>query len=139
MTTLQTAPMPRTRRVRVDPPGVWPIRNDADYAAAVAAMNCLAVRPEGTLTAQEQARLDVFVELVSAYDGRHAAPHLAGATPLDVLRALMEDHGMTASDLGRLLGNRQTGHDILSGRRALSKRHVRVLCERFHLSPEAFL
>ena len=139
MTTLQTTSVQRTRRVRVDPPGVWPIRSVADYEAAVAAMNRLAVRSEGSLTAQEQARLDVFVELVAAYDARHAALQLAGATPLDVLRALLEEHGMNGSDLGRLLGNRQTGHAILSGQRRLSKRHIRILCERFRLSAEAFL
>lgn len=45
---------------------------------------------------------------------------------------------MNASDLGRLLGNRQTGHAILSGQRPLSKRHISILSERFRLSPEAF-
>lgn len=128
------SPSPTNRR----PDPISKIRSDADYEVAVAAMNRLAVRPEGSLTAQEQARLDVFVELVAAYDARRATPHLAGARPLGVLRALLEKHGMSASDLGRLLGNRQTGHAILSGHRPLSKRRIRILSERFRLSPEAF-
>lgn len=66
------SPSPTNRR----PDPISKIRSDADYEVVVAAMNRLAVRPEGSLTAQEQARLDVFVELVAAYDTRRATPQL---------------------------------------------------------------
>ena len=118
---------------------VWPIHTEEDYDRAVAAMNILAVQPEGSLDPLDQARLDVFTELVAAYDAKHYALQTENVPPLELLQFLMEENGMNESDLGRLLGNRQTGHEILCGRRELSKRHIRILSERFKLSPAAFL
>ena len=60
-------------------------------------------------------------------------------TPLDALKALLAEHGMSASDLGRLLGNRTLGTPILSGRRALSKAHIKKLAEHFKVEPGLFL
>ena len=42
---------------------------------------------------------------------------------------------MTASDLGRLLGNRTLGAAILAGRRNLSKAHIKKLAEHFKVEP----
>ena len=59
-------------------------------------------------------------------------------TPLDALRQLMEEHEMSASDLGRLLGERSLGSKILSGNRSLSKSHIAKLAAHFGASPELF-
>lgn len=118
---------------------VWPIRTNADYDRAVAVVNHLAVYPEGTLSPSDQDRLDIFTELIAAYDDAHFQFGRTRVPPIEMLKSLMEESGMTASDLGRLLGNRQTGHDILTGRRQLSKTHIRKLADHFHLSPEIFL
>ncbi len=44
-----------------------------------------------------------------------------------------------ASDLGRLLGNRSLGSLLLTGRRELSKAHVRLLAEHFKVDAGYFL
>ncbi len=59
--------------------------------------------------------------------------------PLAALKFLVAEHGMTASDLGRLLGNRTTGAAILSGRRSLSKTHIKKLAGHFKVQPGLFL
>ena len=46
---------------------------------------------------------------------------------------------MTASDLGRLLGNRTLGAAILSGQREMSKNHVKNLADHFKVDPALFL
>ena len=46
---------------------------------------------------------------------------------------------LAPQDLGRLLGNRTLGAAILSGKRGLSKLHVKTLAARFKVAPEAFL
>ena len=46
---------------------------------------------------------------------------------------------MNASDLGRLLGQRQLGAKILSGDRDLSKAHIQTLAAHFGVSPAVFL
>ena len=46
---------------------------------------------------------------------------------------------MTASDLGRMLGDRSLGSRVLNGRRRLSKEHIKILCGRFKVSADLFL
>ncbi len=46
---------------------------------------------------------------------------------------------MTASDLGDLLGNRSLGSKLVRGEREPSKTHIRILAERFKVSPAFFL
>ena len=118
---------------------VWPIRTAADYDRAAQVVNKLATMPEGRLSREEQDRLDIFTELIAAYDAVHHRIGTGHLSPVEMVKYLMEQHGLNGSDLGRLLGNRQTGYDILNGRRQLSKAHIRKLAETFHVSPELFL
>ena len=118
-------------------PDVWPIRNEKDYDLAIQVIEKLVLRDD--LSETEQAQLDILTTLVEAYDKEHHSIDLSRVTPIDLLRSLMEDHAMSASDLGRLLGNRSLGSLILNGRRQLSKAHIKKLSERFGLSPAAFL
>jgi antitoxin component HigA of HigAB toxin-antitoxin module len=55
------------------------------------------------------------------------------------LRYVVETAGMSASDLGRLLGNRGLGSTLLSGKRELSKNHICILADHFHLDAAYFL
>lgn len=50
----------------------------------------------------------------------------------------MEESGMNANDLGKLLGHRQLGSAILRGERNPSKKHIKILSEHFHVSPANF-
>ncbi len=59
--------------------------------------------------------------------------------PVENLRFLLKENEMTASDLGRMLGDRSLGSRLLSGERSLSKNHIRVLSERFRVSPALFI
>lgn len=59
--------------------------------------------------------------------------------PIENLRFLLEENDMTASDLGRLLGDRSLGTRVLKGDRALSKSHIKKLSERFRVSPAVFI
>lgn len=126
-----------TGSIRRRRPDVWPIRNEKDYDLAIQAIEKLVLRDD--LSETEQAQLDIFTTLVEAYDKERHSIDPSGVTPIDLLRSLMEDHAMSASDLGRLLGNRSLGSLILNGRRQLSKAHIKKLSEHFGLSPAAFL
>ncbi len=57
---------------------------------------------------------------------------------IESLKFLIEDHGMTGSDLGRLLGHRELGSKILNGQRKLNVGHIKVLSEHFCVSPALF-
>ena len=118
---------------------VWPIRTAADYHRAARELDRLVVRPPRALSPEERDRMEIFTRLIEAYDTEHRDPCLPRPSPVELLRSLMEEHAMTASDLGRLLGNRSLGCLILQGKRGLSKRHIRILADRFRLSSAAFL
>lgn len=119
---------------------VWPIRTMADYNAAVAVVDRLAVKGEVNLSPAESDRLAIFTTLIEDWDRRHYEAELSQSNGLvETLKALMNDHGMSASDLGRLLGNRALGSKILRGERGLSQTHIRRLADHFHVSPALFL
>lgn len=74
--------------------------------------------------------------LVEAYDEKHyPMPDASGA---EVLRFLMEQHGLTQSDLPEV-GSQGVVSEILNGRRELNIRQVRARAARFGVDPGAFL
>ena len=95
-----------------------PIRTKRDYAAAIKAMEQLAVRGEDALNKDELDYLDVLTDLVEAYDNEHF-PEPDEGTPLDRLTSLLEESAMSTADLGRLLGNSGLASQIVLGRRNL--------------------
>jgi HTH-type transcriptional regulator/antitoxin HigA len=122
-----------SREVR---PNVWSIRNERDYDRARAVVDGLIMREK--LSKEERERMEIMLTLMEAYEAKHHEIDTSDIGPIELLRALMEDHGLTASDLGRLLGNRALGSLILNGKRELSKAHIRKLSEHFALDPSAF-
>jgi HTH-type transcriptional regulator/antitoxin HigA len=115
-----------------------PLRSERDYDAAVAVLDTLAVRPEGSLVAGEQDYFDTLTMLVEAYDREHYV-YMEHCDPLSMLKYLMQESGMTQADLGRLLDNRALASLILNGHRRLSKSHIRKLADHFKVSPGLFL
>jgi HTH-type transcriptional regulator / antitoxin HigA len=115
-----------------------PIENQAEYEAASAVLDRLAVRGEDGLDAGERDYLDALSLFIEAYDDEHAAiPD--GGTPLENLKLLMQANQMKTTDLGNLLGNRGLASLVLNGKRELSKAHIRLLADRFKVSPAMFL
>lgn len=115
---------------------VWPIRTERDYDRAREVVDSLILREK--LSPPENARMEIFLTLMEAYEAQHHAIDASGIGPVELLKSLLENHSMSASDLGRLLGNRALGSSILTGARELSKAHIRKLSEHFALDPSAF-
>ena len=114
-----------------------PIRTKAEYARATGVIDGLAVREERTLSRDERDYLETLALLVEEYESRHR-PAATPAEPLDVLRHLMEAHGMNTSDLGRVLGSKGVASEVLNGKRSLSKAHMAKLAEKFHVDAGVF-
>ena len=128
--------VPRTYQglVAVLPPR--PIQDEVDLANASEMIDRLA---GFSLNADQEDYLEAISTFVEAYEAERFPIDDADLTPLAALKALLAQHGLTASDLGRLLGNRTLGAAILSGRRSLSKAHVRKLAEHFKVEPGLLL
>ena len=116
-----------------------PLKSEAHYDAAIAFLNALAVRGEGSLDEGERAYLDALTQFVEDYEENHHRIDTAGLKPLDALKYLMKQNGLTPADLGRLLGNCSLANQILRGKRGLSKTHIRILAARFKVEAGLFL
>lgn len=131
------APLPASYMKLIRQFPLRPIRSDADYDAATAVLDKLAVRKEGTLDPGEQDYFEVLTNLVSDYDHDHFP--MEKSKPLDILKHLMEENGMTVSDLGRLIGSKGNASEILSAKRQLSRAQMFKLAQRFGVKPGLFL
>jgi antitoxin component HigA of HigAB toxin-antitoxin module len=114
-----------------------PLRSERDLAGATEIADRLAVLSRRTRDQEDY--LETLSLLIEAYEDAHHAIETSHLSPIDVLKAILSDHGLTASDLGRILGNRSLGGAILRGQRQLSKAHIQTLCQRFAVGPELFL
>ena len=113
-----------------------PIHDDVDLANATEMIDRLA---GFKLNVDQEDYLEAISTFVEAYEAERFPMDDSRITPLDALKALLGEHGMTASDLGRLLGNRTLGAAILASRRDLSKAHIKRLAEHFKVEPGLFL
>ena len=80
--------------------------------------------------------LDTLGALVHAWEEQH---HPMDAVPgRDVLRYLLEEHGLTQSELPEV-GSQGVVSEILNGRRERNVRQIRALSGRFGVSPAVFI
>jgi len=113
-----------------------PLHDEIDYHNALAMLDTMA---GFKLNADQEDYFDAIATFVERYEAEHHSLKDVTMTPIELIRSLMAEHEMNASDLGRLLGDRSLGHRILSGERELSKVHIRILAEHFRLNPGALL
>jgi HTH-type transcriptional regulator/antitoxin HigA len=121
-----------------------PIRTAADYSRAGEILADLFARADSGLTSDESDYADVLGRLVREYDERHSSILLkrrAGRkpSPVELLKHLLEEHGMNTTRLGSLVGGSGQASLILSGKRELSKANIRTLAAHFNVSPALFI
>lgn len=116
-----------------------PIRNKNEYHRAAKIVHRLALQADG-LGQDENAYLEVLETLVERYDIDHSRMNAQAITPAQALRVLVEQAGMTVSELGELLGSKGAASELLSGkRREPSKAQIAKLCARFKVDAGLFL
>ena len=57
---------------------------------------------------------------------------------IDALNALIKEHGLKQSDLSEI-GSQGVVSEILSGKRQLNVRQIKMLSKRFNVSPGVFI
>ncbi len=112
------------------------IRNERGYDAAVKRMNELLDEIGTNEKHPLYSLLDTLATLIHAYEEEHYP--IPASTGADVLRFLMEEHGLTQSDLPEV-GSQGVVSEILNGKRELNVRQIRALAERFKVSTSVFL
>jgi antitoxin component HigA of HigAB toxin-antitoxin module len=120
----------------------FPLRRITSAAAhrqAVAIITELSTKGDARLSNGEVDYLEALGRFVADYERKKLLADLREATPLEVLRHLMEERGMTPADLGDVLGSRPASTMILKGQREMSKAHIRAAAAFFAVSPAVFL
>ena len=114
-----------------------PIHDAVDYSNIVEVADAMALWHE-EFTRDQADYFDLLCVLIEEYDAKHVK--WPKVTSLDMLKHLMEEQGLSAADLSRLLGgSRNLGAMILRGERKLTLNHVRILARRFRVSADLFL
>ena len=121
--------------VRRLPPSA--IVDEVGYRNAQEMIDALSCVPN--LTPDQSRYLKTLTILFKAYEDEHHDIDTSAVGTVEVLKALMEERGMSQSDLGRLLGERSLGSKVIGGQRALSKAHIRKLAKEFAVDPSLFL
>ena len=88
------------------------------------------------LTKDEKELAELLSLLIENFEERDYA--LPKASPRQVLEFLMEQHHLRQADLLDIFKTRSIVSEVLSGKRDMTKEHIRLLSERFHVSPEVF-
>jgi HTH-type transcriptional regulator/antitoxin HigA len=116
-----------------------PLRNGAEYDRALAIVHRVALK-EPRLDAGEEAYLEVLEALIERYDEKHFPINTDDISPTQVLRMLVDQAGMTVTQLGELIGSKSAASELLSGKRKEpSKTQIARLCARFKVNASAFL
>ncbi|WP_026782072.1 helix-turn-helix domain-containing protein [Pleomorphomonas koreensis] len=111
-----------------------PIRNEADYEAALAEVERLWGARSGT---PEGDRLDVLATLIDVYEAKHHP--IDPPDPVEAIRFRMEQQGLSRRDLEPMIGPRNRVADVLNRKRGLSIEMIRQLHERLGISAEVLI
>jgi HTH-type transcriptional regulator / antitoxin HigA len=114
-----------------------PLRTTSDFRSAGRILDRLIGRDD--LTPGQRDYLAALVRFVQDYEQQHARQWMKGLGPIELLKHLMEENGLSTSDLGQILGSRGLASEVLRGKRGLSKALIARLAARFRVEPGLFL
>jgi HTH-type transcriptional regulator/antitoxin HigA len=111
------------------------IHDAVEFKNASEIMNAMAGHE---LNEEQEDYLETIAILVDEYDRAHNEQPKK-SKPLEVLHLLVEEHGISGRELGRILGNEAAGGFILRGERSVTVDQAKKLGARFSVDPSLFL
>ena len=110
------------------------IHSDEELAEYTEALFDLTVKPNPS--SEEEEAIELLTLLIERYETeRYPVPD---ADPIDVLRFLLDQNGLSQRDIAEELGSESTVSLVLSGKRLLNRDHITRPSQRFHVSPSVF-
>jgi len=116
--------------------GVTSVHTVADYVQARATIDKLLDEVGDNESHPLADVLDYLADQIKAYEDQNF--QIPEAAPNEVLRFLMEQHGLKQEDLGECASQSRIS-DILSGKRSISKEIAKRLAYHFHVRADLFL
>lgn len=115
---------------------IRPIRNEEDYQQMVRVANTLSDHLSGNGEDPLADLHAIVTDLIARWEAHSVT--IPKAEPREVLRHLLETHGLKQKDLIGIASPTVVS-DILAGRRSISKKVAKALASRFHIDVSAFL
>lgn len=116
--------------------GVTAVHSEEDYAQACVTIDALLGEVGDNENHPLAEVLDYLADQVKAYEDESF--QIPEAQPGEVLRFLMEQHGLKQEDLGDCAPQGRIS-DILNGKRSISKELAKRFAHRFHVRADVFL
>lgn len=113
-----------------------PIKTKRDYKAATIALNTLLDSGGANENAPLAALVTLLGDLIADYEEKQSPA--VSVSPAAMLRFLMDQHGFKQSDLPEI-GSQGVVSEILSGKRDLNVRQIKLLADRFNVGAQAFV
>jgi HTH-type transcriptional regulator/antitoxin HigA len=107
---------------------IRPIKTESDYDLALERVNALFNAKPNTIEGDE---LDILVTLIEKYERIHYP--IPDPDPIEAIKFMMEQNGLTDADLGVILNSRSRVSEIFNRKRALTIKQIRVLTEVLHI------
>ena len=123
---------------------VWPVvskvlstfETEQQYNKAVGWLDELIDEADEKEAPLIESLIDTLGTLVKDYEDRNIPE--PDTDPVDCLKFLMKEHNLKPNDLPEV-GNQEVVSDILSGRKPLTVKQIKVLSEEFNVSPAVFV
>ena len=113
---------------------IRPIRDEADYDAALEAIDGLMGGEPDTPQAD---RLEVLMTLVEAYEARRWP--VDAPDPVSMIEHVMEARGYRQKDLAAVIGSQPHASEVLNRRRPLSLPMIRALSAEWDLPTDTLV
>ncbi|MFW0738410.1 helix-turn-helix domain-containing protein [Flavobacterium sp. N502536] len=107
---------------------IRPIKTEHDYDLALERVNAIFDAKPNT---DEGDELDILVTLIEKYEQiNYPIPE---PDPIEAIKFMMEQNGLTDADLGVILNSRSRVSEIFKRKRALTLNQIRILTEALHI------
>jgi len=121
-------------------PDIQPIfsvpHNEKDYNKLVNLLDSLIDEVGNNENHPLTSLMETIGSLIETYESQYI-DEIEG-NPIDALNALLAEHGLKQSDLSEI-GTQGVVSEILSGKRQLNVRQIKMLSKRFKVSPAVFI
>jgi HTH-type transcriptional regulator/antitoxin HigA len=111
-----------------------PIASERQHEEYLSVLGKLASKDNPT--SEEEKYAEVLMTLIEAYEEEHHS--IPGASPVEVLRTLMDANDLRQNDLVPVFGSESIVSEVLHKKRDLNKTHIEKLSKRFRVSPAVF-
>jgi HTH-type transcriptional regulator/antitoxin HigA len=111
-----------------------PITSERQHREYLSVLDKLASKENPT--DEEEKYAEVLMALIEAYEEEHHS--VPDASPVDVLRTLMDANDLRQKDLAAIFGSESIVSEVLHRKRVLNKAHIEKLSKRFNISPAVF-